>query len=146
MGAARPQTPRRSPRQAFGGTKDQRLNDRERLWFELVRAGFAPEELRRVVRYLQKEIRAVRRNVGALKLSNLLHSDIQTKKFDPPRACAPANMVEVCGILRSEKGLSQNASANFQRRLLVFITPRAVCGSSASAAPATGMKLGAVAY
>jgi hypothetical protein len=49
--------------------------DRERLWFEFLRAGFAPEELRRVVRYLQKEIRAGRRNVGALKLSNLLQLD-----------------------------------------------------------------------
>ncbi|MFZ0711731.1 MAG: hypothetical protein WAM53_16960 [Terrimicrobiaceae bacterium] len=49
--------------------------DRERLWFEFLRAGFAPQELRRVVRYLQKEIRAGRRNVGALKLSNLLQLD-----------------------------------------------------------------------
>src|SRR6266850_5873109 len=49
--------------------------DRERLWFEFMRTGFAPEELRRVVRYLQKEIQAGRRNVGALKLSNLLQLD-----------------------------------------------------------------------
>lgn len=49
--------------------------DRQRLWFEFLRAGFAPQELRRVVSYLQKEIRAGRRNVGALKLSNLLQLD-----------------------------------------------------------------------
>jgi len=49
--------------------------DRERLWFEFLRAGFAPHHLQRVVRYLQKEIRAGRRNVGALKLSNLLQLD-----------------------------------------------------------------------
>lgn len=38
-------------------------------------AGFAPQELWHVVRYLQKEVRAGRRNVGALKLSNLLQLD-----------------------------------------------------------------------
>ena len=36
---------------------------------------FAPHQLEGVVRYLQKEIRAGRRNVGALKLSNLLQLD-----------------------------------------------------------------------
>jgi hypothetical protein len=49
--------------------------DRVRLWFEFLRAGFAAHQLQRVVRYLQKEIRAGRRNVGALKLSNLLQLD-----------------------------------------------------------------------
>jgi hypothetical protein len=49
--------------------------DRERLWFEFLRAGFNAEELKSVISYLQKEIRASRRNVGALKLSNLLQLD-----------------------------------------------------------------------
>lgn len=49
--------------------------DRERLWYEFLRAGFHADELKIVVRYLQKEIRATRRNVGALKLSNLLQLD-----------------------------------------------------------------------
>lgn len=49
--------------------------DRERLWFEYLRAGFTLEQLTQVVRYLQKEIRHQRRNVGALKLSNLLQLD-----------------------------------------------------------------------
>lgn len=49
--------------------------DRERLWFELLRLGYQPEQLRRVIVYLQREIRAQRRNVGALKLSNLLQPD-----------------------------------------------------------------------
>ena len=49
--------------------------DRERLWFEFLRAGFTPADLVQVVRYLQKEIRHARRNVGALKLSNLLQLD-----------------------------------------------------------------------
>ena len=49
--------------------------DRERLWYEFLRVGFHPEDLKTVVAYLQKEIRASRRNVGALKLSNLLQLD-----------------------------------------------------------------------
>jgi len=49
--------------------------DRERLWFQFLRAGFTLDQLTQVVRYLQKEIRHQRRNVGALKLSNLLQLD-----------------------------------------------------------------------
>src|SRR5512136_1175054 len=49
--------------------------DRERQWYEWLRAGFTPEDLRRVITYLQREIREGRRNVGALKLSNLLQPD-----------------------------------------------------------------------
>ena len=49
--------------------------DRERLWYELLRAGFTASDLIQVVAYLQKEIRQTRRNVGALKLSNLLQLD-----------------------------------------------------------------------
>lgn len=49
--------------------------DRERMWFELLKQGYQPEQLRRVILYLQREIRAQRRNVGALKLSNLLQPD-----------------------------------------------------------------------
>ena len=49
--------------------------DRQRLWFELLRLGYGPEQIRRVIVYLQREIQAQRRNVGALKLSNLLQPD-----------------------------------------------------------------------
>ncbi len=49
--------------------------DRERLWYELLQAGFNEADLQRVIRYLQREIREGRRNVGALKLSNLLQLD-----------------------------------------------------------------------
>jgi hypothetical protein len=49
--------------------------DRERMWLDLVRAGYTPEDLRTVVTYLQREIRAQRRNIGALKLCNLLQLD-----------------------------------------------------------------------
>ena len=49
--------------------------DRERLWYEFLRAGFTAADLTQVVAYLQKEIRQTRRNIGALKLSNLLQLD-----------------------------------------------------------------------
>jgi hypothetical protein len=49
--------------------------DRQRLWYELFHAGFNEADLQRVIRYLQREIREGRRNVGALKLSNLLQID-----------------------------------------------------------------------
>ena len=49
--------------------------DRQRLWYEFLRADFTLADLTQVVRYLQKEIRNSRRNVGALKLSNLLQLD-----------------------------------------------------------------------
>jgi hypothetical protein len=49
--------------------------DRERMWFELLRADFSMEDIRSVITYLQREIRAQRRNVGALKLCNLLQPD-----------------------------------------------------------------------
>ena len=49
--------------------------DRERMWFELLRVGYTLQDLRSVILYLQREIRAQRRNVGALKLSNLLQPD-----------------------------------------------------------------------
>jgi len=49
--------------------------DRERLWYELLRLGYSLQDLRTVILYLQREIRAQRRNVGALKLSNLLQPD-----------------------------------------------------------------------
>ena len=70
--------------------------DRERLWYELLRAGFSLEDLRIVVTYLQREIRAQRRNVGALKLCNLLQLDrfeedlqISRVRLHPPTPPAP---------------------------------------------------------
>lgn len=49
--------------------------DRERAWYDLLRAGYTLDDLAAVIAYLQREIRAARRNVGALKLSNLLQLD-----------------------------------------------------------------------
>ena len=71
--------------------------DRERMWFELLRQGYGLEDLRTVLAYLQREIRAGRRNVGALKLSNLLQPDrfeedlqISRVRLRPPPPLKPA--------------------------------------------------------
>ena len=71
--------------------------DRERMWYELLRAGYTLQDLRTVIVYLQREIRAQRRNVGALKLSNLLQPDrfeedlqISRVRVRPPLPPKPA--------------------------------------------------------
>ena len=71
--------------------------DRERLWYELFHAGFSEADLQRVIRYLQREIREGRRNVGALKLSNLLQLDrfeedlnISQVQLYAPKAVTPS--------------------------------------------------------
>jgi hypothetical protein len=83
---ARTSTPSRSVEAAaiaqahrlYGELTGQSLRlafDRERMWYELLRAGYGLEEARAVITYLQCEIRAGRRDVGALRLSNLLQPD-----------------------------------------------------------------------
>jgi hypothetical protein len=85
----------------YGRLTGQRVSlrfDRERLWFELFHAGFNEDDLQRVIRYLQREIREGRRNVGALKLSNLLQLDrfeedlniSRVQLYAPPKPLAPS--------------------------------------------------------
>src|SRR5437867_12318518 len=71
--------------------------DRERMWYELLRLGYSLDDVRTVITYLQREIRAQRRNVGALKLSNLLQPDrfeedfqISRVRLRPPSPPQPA--------------------------------------------------------
>ncbi len=73
---------------------------RERQWYELLHQGFTLEEIRRVIVYLQREIREGRRNVGALKLSNLLQPDrfeedlnIRRVLLEPPTHIAPSKPI-----------------------------------------------------
>ena len=61
--------------------------DRERMWYELLRVGYSLPDLRTVITYLQREIRAQRRNVGALKLSNLLQPDRFEEDLQISRVC-----------------------------------------------------------
>jgi hypothetical protein len=49
--------------------------ERQRQWALLLAQGYQLNDLRRVILYLQREIRATRRHVGSLKLSNLLQLD-----------------------------------------------------------------------
>jgi len=72
--------------------------DRQRLWYEFLHAGFSAAQLTQVIGYLQKEISQGRRNVGALKLSNLLQLDrfeedlnIGHVRLRPPAAPQPTS-------------------------------------------------------
>ena len=88
--------------------------DRERMWYELLRQGYGWEDLCRVITYLQREIRAGRRNVGALKLSNLLQLDRFEEDLNisrvrlsasPPCHQAPAPMQPpTCSPVEQEQG------------------------------------------
>ena len=93
---------------------------RERQWYELLRQGFTLTEVRRVIVYLQREIREGRRNVGALKLSNLLQPDrfeedlnIRRVRLEaPPAPVAPQTVklppdVREARRLRALQGLRQ---------------------------------------
>jgi hypothetical protein len=104
--------------------------DRERLWYELFHAGFNEADLQKVIRYLQREIREGRRNVGALKLSNLLqidrfeedlnisHVQLYAPKPSPPTQASPGlpptpeekqaarqRALQLLAKLRAEQGL-----------------------------------------
>src|ERR1700730_6030957 len=70
--------------------------DRQRLWYEFLHAGFSGEQLTQLIGYLQKEISHGRRNVGALKLCNLLQLDrfekdlnISRVRLRPPPSPSP---------------------------------------------------------
>jgi hypothetical protein len=117
----------------YGRLTGQRVSlrfDRERLWYELFQAGFDEADLQRVIRYLQREIREGRRNVGALKLSNLLQIDrfeedlnisrvqLYAPKHSPPTLGSPVppptpeekeaarqRALQLLAKLRAEQGL-----------------------------------------
>jgi hypothetical protein len=110
--------------QTYGRLTGQNLSlrfDRERLWFEFHRAGFTLADLTQVVRYLQREIRHTRRNVGALKLSNLLQLDrfeedlnisrVRLRPEAPPRA--PVALAPASSPAEQERG-RQRALAQLQ--------------------------------
>ena len=104
--------------------------DRERLWYEFLRAGFNTRDLKTVVAYLQKEIRANRRNVGALKLSNLLQldrfeEDLNISKVRlrsaPPSACSSVTPAEAPILtpdqLHNLRRKAKEAFSNLRRQL-----------------------------
>jgi hypothetical protein len=86
---------------------------RQRQWYELLHAGHTLAEVRQLITYLQREIRAGRRNVGALKLSNLLQVDrfeedlqIRHVRLESPRpgAAAPRPSVRTLTPAEQEQG------------------------------------------
>ena len=104
--------------------------DRERLWYELFQAGFSEADVQRVIRYLQREIRESRRNVGALKLSNLLQLDrfeedlnISRVALYAPKPTPPADQAELPSPTRPE-----DKEAARQRALEMLVRFRAEQG------------------
>ncbi len=101
--------------QLYGQLTGQTLRlgyDRERMWLDLVRAGYTLEDLRTVVTYLQREIRAQRRNVGALKLCNLLQlnrfeEDLQISRVrlqSPPPPRPPLPLAPTLSASEQQRG------------------------------------------
>ena len=64
----------------------------QRRWLAFLQQGYRLADLQLVVRYLQREIRAARRNQGAILLRNLLEwgPDAQFLRFDEDLALAKA--------------------------------------------------------
>lgn len=89
--------------------------DRERMWYELLRLGYSLPDLRAVITYLQREIRAQRRNVGALKLSNLLQPDrfeedlniSRLRLSPPPPHPKTVALTSICSPAQQERGRQQ---------------------------------------
>lgn len=96
--------------------------DRERLWYELFHAGFDEADLQRVIRYLQREIRESRRNVGALKLSNLLQLDrfeedlnISGVQLYAPKPSSPSGPPPAPSNSQEDQAARQRAFQNLAR-------------------------------
>jgi hypothetical protein len=109
--------------------------DRERLWYELFQAGFNEADLQRVIRYLQREIRKGRRNVGALKLSNLLQLDrfeedlnISRVRLYPPKATAIASKAPTIAAPPPTPSSQEEDQAARQRALQILARFRAEQG------------------
>jgi hypothetical protein len=98
--------------------------DRERMWLELLRSGYSFEDLRAVITYLQREIRAQRRNVGALKLSNLLQPDrfeedlqISRVRLRPPPSGKPNRPSALSPLPEPERERGRQRAVQLLREL-----------------------------
>jgi hypothetical protein len=104
--------------------------DRERQWYELLHGGYTLADLRTVIAYLQREIRADRRNVGALKLSNLLQpdrfeEDLQISRvcLRPPRPSPPRSPLPPSPSADQQEHLRQQALACVRQIKATLRTP-----------------------
>ena len=101
--------------------------DRQRLWYELFHAGFSEADLQRIIVYLQREIREGRRNVGALKLSNLLQLDRfeEDLNISRVRLYAPKPVNPVAPLLPAPAPSPEEKEAARQRALQILARFRA---------------------
>jgi hypothetical protein len=90
--------------------------NQERLWYQLFQAGLNEADLQRVIGYVQLEIREGRRNVGALKLSNLLQldrfeEDLNISRVRPyaPKASSPASPPPTSTSSQEDRAARQHA-------------------------------------
>ncbi len=102
--------------------------DRERLWYELFQAGFNEADLQRVIGYLQREIREGRRNVGALKLSNLLQLDRFEEDLNISRVRLYAPKAPTTATAPHTTSTAQENQAARQRALQILARFRAEQG------------------
>jgi hypothetical protein len=98
------------------GQRVSLLYNRERMWCEFLNAGYTQEDLRRVILYLQREIREGRRNVGALKLSNLLQLDRFEEDFNISRVVLHAPKIQKSPSQQPSTQVSQEEDQAAHRR------------------------------
>lgn len=114
---------------------DQKLTlgfDRERMWYELLRQGYDLDHLRQVITYLQKEIRNGRRNIGALKLSNLLQPDrfeedyniSKVKLYAPTKKDQPTSTAQKLDPQEQERRRQSNLEALHRLRQELNLPPK----------------------
>src|SRR6266540_7024615 len=99
--------------------------DRQRFWYEFLQAGFSQTDLEQVITYLQREIRAGRRNVGALKLSNLLQLDRFEEDLNISRVQLSPPKNSIASSPPPPKPNPQEEEAARQRALQILATFRA---------------------
>lgn len=105
----------------YGQLTGQRVSlgfDRERMWFEVLRAGFTAADVARVIGYLQREIREGRRNVGALKLSNLLQLDRFEEDLNISRVQLRNPKPPVPSVTKTQPALTPGQAEAARRRAL----------------------------
>lgn len=99
--------------------------DRLLLWEQLFHAGFTETDLQKVIRYLQREIREGRRNVGALKLSNLLQLDRFEEDLNISRVALYAPKTSPAPPIAQPRPNPQEEEASRQRAAQILAKFRA---------------------
>ena len=125
----------RGAHQLYCQLTDQKLTlgyDRERMWYHLLRQGYNLDHIKQVVKYLQKEIREGRRNIGALKLSNLLQPDrfeedyniSKAKLYAPTQKAQPGPKTQKLNPEEQERRRQNNFQALRRLRQELNLPPK----------------------